>query len=114
MGARKPARRSTCPTAELQLHLVSIFATQRLTYTGDKDGVTLNLKGGETVHFPLIGKLCRQYGYRPEAKGRVVDTSCAVIAPGKAKAHATPTDINTSRCTYGHTHEVLPKKTVEQ
>ena len=30
------------------------------------DGVTLRLKGGNTVHFPLIGKLCHQYGYRPD------------------------------------------------
>ena len=41
-------------------------------YAGDKVGVTLILKEGETVNFPLIGKLCRQYGYRPEAKGRVI------------------------------------------
>ena len=27
------------------------------TYTGDKDGVTLKLKGGETVFFPLVSKL---------------------------------------------------------
>ena len=26
---------------------------------GDEDGVTLKLKGGKTVYFPLIGKLCR-------------------------------------------------------
>ena len=54
--------------------------------TGDKDGVTLKLKGGETVFFPLVGKLCRQYGYRPEAAGSMVGTACATIAPGKAKA----------------------------
>ena len=35
------------------------------TYMGDKGGVTLKLKGGETVFFPLVGKLCRQYGFRP-------------------------------------------------
>ena len=66
------------------------------------------------MHFPLIGKLCRQYGYRPEAKGRVVETACAVIVPGQAKAPTTPTDINTFYCTYGHTHKILIKKTAEQ
>ena len=85
-----------------------------ILYAGDNDGVTLKLKRGNTVHFPLIGKLCRQYGYRPEAKGRVVDTACAVIDPGQAKATTTLTDINTFHCTYGHTHEVLLNKTAEQ
>ena len=84
------------------------------TYAGDKDNVTLKLKGGETVHFPLIGKRCRQYGYRPEANGRVVDTSCPVNAPRQAKAPTTATGINTFYCTYGHTHKVLLKKTAEQ
>ena len=80
------------------------------TYTGDKDGVTLKLKGGETVFSPLVGKLCRQYGFRPEAAGSMVDTACATIAPGKANAPTTPTDINILHCTFGHTHEVLLKK----
>ena len=30
---------------------------QGLTYNGDKDGITLKLNGGETVFFPLVGKL---------------------------------------------------------
>ena len=80
-------------------------------YAGDKYGVTLKLKRGKTVHFPLVGKPCPQYGYHPEAKGGVVDTTCAVIAPGQAKAPTTPIDIITFHCTYGHTHEVLLKKT---
>ena len=84
------------------------------TYACDKDGETLKLKGGKTVHFPLIGKLCRKHRYRPEAKGRVVDIVCAGIAPGQAKASTTPTDINTFHCTYGHTHEKLLEKTAEQ
>ena len=80
------------------------------TYTGDKDGVTLKLKGGETVFFPLVGKLCRQYGFRPEAAGSMVDSACTTIAPGKTKAPTTPTNINILHCTFGHTHEVLLKK----
>ena len=83
------------------------------TYTGDKDGANLKLKGGETVFFPLVGKLCRQYGY-PEAAGSMVDTACATIAPGKAKAPTTPTDINIFHSTFGHTHEVLLKKAATQ
>ena len=104
MGARKTTQRSTCPSLALKGH----------TYAGDKNGVTPKLKGGKTLNFPLIGKLCHQYGYRPEAKGRVVYTACAVIGPGQAKASTTPTDINTFRCIYGHTHEVLLKKTAGQ
>ena len=80
------------------------------TYTGDKGGVTLKLKGGETVFFPLVGKLCRQYGFRPEAAGSMVDTACTTITPGKTKTPTTPTDVNILHCTFGHTHEVLLKK----
>ena len=80
------------------------------TYTGDKGGVTLKLKGGETVFFPLVGKLCRQYGFRPEAAGSMVDSACTTIAPGKTKTPTTPTDINILHCTFGDTHEVLLKK----
>ena len=80
------------------------------TYTGDKGGVTLKLKGGQTVFFPLVGKLCRQYGFRPEAAGSMVDSACTTIAPGKAKTPTTPTDINILHCTFGDTHEVLLKK----
>ena len=100
----------------LSYNLISFpsLALKGHTYAGDHDEVALKLKGGKTVHFPLIRKLCRQYGYCPEAKSRVVDTACAVIAPGQAKASTAPTDINTSHCTYGHTHEVLLKKTAEQ
>ena len=72
------------------------------------------MKEVETVHFPLIGKLYRQYGYHPKAKGRVVDTACAVIAPTQAKAPTTLTGINTVHCTNGHTREVLLTKTAEQ
>ena len=79
------------------------------TYMGDKGGVTLKLKGGETVFFPLVGKLCRQYGFRPEAAGSMVDSACTTIAPGKTKTPTTPTDINILHCTSGHTHEVLLK-----
>ena len=80
------------------------------TYTGDKGGVTLKLKGGETVFFPLVGKLCHQYGVHPEAAGSMVDSACTTIAPGKTKTPTTPTDINILHCTFGDTHEVLLKK----
>ena len=66
------------------------------------------------MKFPLIGKLCHQYGYHPEATGRMVDTAYAVIAPGQAKAPTTPTDIDIFHCTYGHTHKALLKQTVKQ
>ena len=84
------------------------------TYTGDKYGITLKLNGEETVFFPLVGKLYRQYGYRPEAAGSMVDTTYATIAPGKEKAPTTLTDINILHCMFGDTHEVLLKKTATQ
>ena len=98
------------PQLSYNLILLPSMTLKGHTYTGDKDGVTLKVKGGETVFFPLVGKLCRQYGFRPEAAGSMVDTACATIAPGKAKAPTTPTYINILHCTFGHTHEVLLKK----
>ena len=100
----------------LNYNLMSLpsMTLQGHTYTRDKDGITLKLNGGQTVFFPLVGKLYRQYGYRPEAVGSMVDTACATTAPGKAKAPTTPTDINILHCMFGHTHEVLLKKTVSQ
>ena len=100
----------------LDYNLISLLTItlQGHTYTGDKDGITLKLNGGETMFFPLVGKLYRQYGYRPEAVRSMVDTTCATIAPGKAKAPTTPIDINILHYTFGHTHEVLLKKTATQ
>ena len=100
----------------LSYNLVSLTS---LTQEGhpsavEKSGVTLKLKRGGTVQFLLIGKLRRQYGYRPEAAGRMVDTACAVIASGQAKAPTTPTDINIFHCTYGHTHEALLNQTAKK
>ena len=97
----------------LSYNLVSLTSLAQKGHPSavEESGVTLKLKGGGTVQFLLIGKLCRQYGYRPEATGRMVDTACAVIAPGQAKAPTTPTDINFFHCTYGHNHEVLLKQT---
>ena len=44
----------------------------------------------------------------------MVDTACAVIAPGQANATTTLTDINLFRCTYGHTYETLLMQTAKQ
>jgi hypothetical protein len=70
----------------LNYNLISLLSMSLRghTYTGDKDGVTLKLNGGETVFSPLVAKLYRQYGYRPEAVGSMVDTACATIALGEA------------------------------
>ena len=101
---------------QLSYNLISLpsMAQKGHTYTGDKNGVTLELKGGKTVFFPLVGKLCRQYGYRPKAANNMVDSACAVIAPGKVKTPNPPPDINILHCTFGHAHEGLLKKTATQ
>ena len=101
----------------LSYNLVSLTSLAQEDYPSavEESGVTLKLKGGGTGQFPLIGKLCRQYGYRPEVTGRMVDTTaCAVIAPGQAKAPTTSTAINLLHCTYGNTHEALLKQMVKQ
>ena len=105
---------SHVPLLNYNLILLPSMTLQGHTYTGDKNGIILKLNGGETVFSPLVGKLYRQYGYRPEAVGSMVDIACATIVPGKAKAPTTPIDINILHCTFGHTHEVLFKKTATQ
>ena len=71
-------------TPLLTNNLISLppLALKGHTYAGDKDGVTLKLKGEENVYFPMIGKLSHQYGYRPEGKNKMVDTARAVVSPG--------------------------------
>ena len=44
----------------------------------------------------------------------MVDSACAVIAPGKVKTPNPPPDINILHCTFGHAHEGLLKKTATQ
>ena len=48
----------------LSYNLISLLylAPKGHTYAGDKDRVILKLKGRKTVHFPLVGKCCHQYG----------------------------------------------------
>ena len=76
----------------LSYNLVSITSLAQEGHSSalEASGVTLKLEEGGTVQFPLIEKLCRQYGYRSEVTGRMVDTACAVIAPGQAKTPPPP------------------------
>lgn len=57
--------------ALLHYNLMSLpsMAREGHTYTGDEDGVSLNLQGRGTVHYPLVGELYRKYGHRPEGIG---------------------------------------------
>ena len=100
----------------LSYNVVSLTSLAQEGHTSvvEENGATLKLNRGRTVQFHLIGKLCRQYGYRPEATGRMVDTACAVIAPGRAKAQTPPTNINFFHWIHGHTHEALLKQTAKQ
>ena len=86
-------------TPLLSYNLISLpyLALKGSTYAGDKDRVILKLKGGKTVHFSLIEKRCRQYGYRSEGECREVDTACAVTTPGQAKAPPPPAIMATHR-----------------
>ena len=101
------------PLSSYNLVSLTSFSQEGHPSAVEESGVTLKQKGGGTVRFPLVGKLCHQYGYHPEATGRMVDTACAV-APGQEKYPTTPTDINLFHCTYGHTHEALLKQTAKQ
>ena len=86
------------PLLSYNLIPLPCLALKRYTYSGDKYGIAVKLKGGKTVP------------YRPKATGRMVNIVCAAIAPGQAKTPTTLTDINIFHCTYGRIHEVLLKK----
>ena len=81
---------------QLSYNLISLPSmTQKChTYTCDIDGVTLKLKGGETAFFPLVGKLYRQYGYRPEAEGSMVDTLTRYDSKKRRHSKGSPTARN--------------------
>ena len=55
----------------LSYNLISLpsLALKDHTYAGDKDEVTLKLKGRYNAYSSLIGTLCRQHGCHSEAKG---------------------------------------------
>ena len=102
------------PLFKLQPCLTHLLGTRRPPICRRVERGNSQAKRGRDGAIPLNQKLCRQYWYRPEATGRMVDTACAIIAPGQAKAPTTPTDINLFHCTYGHTHETLLKQTAKQ
>ena len=60
------------PLMSYSLILLPCLALKGHMYGSETNGVTFKLETGKTVHFPLIGKRCRHYGYSPEANSRVV------------------------------------------
>ena len=63
-------------------------------YTENKHGVTVRFKTGETLFFPLAGRLNFLYAYRP---GSLNDENAnnTVIAPGPERSkRSTPVDIH--------------------
>ena len=65
----------------LSYHLFSGRACvkQNHTHLGDQRGITVDLKSGESLLFPLVGPLHFSYGTRLESQ---TVQACAVIAPG--------------------------------
>ena len=99
----------------LSYHLVSlrVAADNGHTYTGNKNGVTVKFKTGETLFFPSVGRLNVLYAYRP---GALIDENTnAVIAPGPEPSNQdTPVDINAFHAAHAHAHEGALRKTAKQ
>ena len=99
----------------LSYHLLSLIvvADNGHTYTGNKNGVTVKFKTGETLLFPSVGRLNFLYAYRP---GALNDENVnAVIAPGPEPSNrGTPVDINAFHAAHAHAHEGALRKTAKQ
>ena len=80
-------------------------------YVGEKKGVTLHLKNGNTLLCPSVGKLQYLSRFR-----RPLDSSnfvLATIAPGKIPS-VPHVEINTFNTSLGHVHDKLLRSTAKQ
>ena len=83
------------------------------TYTGNKNGVTVEFKTGETVFFPSVGRLNFLYAYCPVAL--IDENTNAVIAPRPEPSNrGTPADINAFHAAHAHAYEGALRKTAKQ
>ena len=99
----------------LSYHLLSlrVAADNGHTYTGNKTGVTVKFKTGETLFFPSVGRLNFLYAYRPGALND--ENANAVIAPGPEPSNrGTSVDINAFHAAHAHAHEGALRKTAKQ
>ena len=99
----------------LSYHLLSlrVAADNGHTHTGNKNGVTVKFKTGETLFFSLVGRLNFLYAYRSGALND--ENANAVIAPvPELSRRSTPVDINAFHATHAYAHEGALRKTVEQ
>ena len=99
----------------LSYHLLSLRAAADNwhTYTGNKNGVTVKFKTGETLFFLSIGRLNFLYEYHPGALND--ENANAVIAPGPEPSNrGTPVDINAFHGAHANAHEGALRKTAKQ
>ena len=99
----------------LGYHLLSlrVAADNGHTYTGNKNGVTVKFKTGETLLFPSFGRLNFLYAYRPAALND--EKANVVIAPGPEPSNrGTPVDINAFHAAHALAHEGALRKTAKQ
>ena len=78
---------------------------------GEKKGVTLHLKNGQTLFGSSVRKLNYLFGFRrPLDSGSL---ALATIAPGNIPS-VSPVEINTFHTTQGHVHEKFLRSTAKQ
>ncbi|CAN0522408.1 unnamed protein product, partial [Laminaria digitata] len=95
----------------LSYHLFSgpVCVKQGHTYLGDHRGITVNLKSGESLLFPLVGTLYFSYGTRLDTE---TVQAFAVIAPGLLPI--ADVDINAYHRSTAPTHHRLLLRSAEQ
>ena len=101
------------PSLSYYLFYLSVAVDNGYTYTGTRQGVTLNLSSGEILFFSSVGRLNFLYAYRPSAL--VDESASAVITPGPMPNNRdTPIDNNTFHVARAYAHEGALRKTAKQ
>ena len=101
------------PSVSYHLLSLRVAADNGHTYTGNKNGVTVKFKTGETIFFPSVGRLNFLYAYRPGALDD--ENANAVFGPGRESSNrGTPGGINAFHAAHAHAHEGALRKTAKQ
>ena len=102
-----PCNVAHVPSLSYHIIFLRVAAVNGHTYTGNKNGVTVKFKTGETLFFPSVGRLNFLYANRPGALDD--ENANAVVAPGPEPGNrGTPVDINAFHAAHTHAHEESP------
>lgn len=98
---------------KLRYHLFSLTALKKNGHFlyGSPEGITAKLISKRSIFVPLLGHLSTMYTRRTLVDSRG-EYACAGIAPEPPSA-GTTFDFSDFRCIFGHSHELMPRKTAQ-